>query len=344
MTKKLYLSKQAVDCRPTEQQLLLLQAALLQGEPALAAWRAWRLTADLDQLPPGGFALLPLLAYNLQAQGVRDSLLDTCQGIYRRTWTQNQMRLQVVAALLGQVQATALTPLVTGDLPLALLHYPAQGLRAIHHLHLTTPASQAVAMRTQLTQAGWQPYRTKEDWLARPLLNNHPQRFRQSGDDLTLHLHSLAPGHEHEQMRDRLSINGVTAPSADATTLLLAVCVQGVADFWRYGAIQWLVDATMLLRSSAATIDWPRLTAKVARQAAGVRMNAALTTLQTWVDASIPPAIQQTLATLPVQPFERWEARLCQRLPGKAGKMIMLWGEWQRQRACSAKVRALHGS
>jgi hypothetical protein len=188
-------------------------------------------------------------------------------------------------------------------------------------------------MRTQLTQAGWQPYRTKEDWLARPLLNNHrPQRFRQSGDDLTLHLRSLAPGPEHEQMSDRLSINGVTAPSADATALLLAVCVQGVADFWRYGTIQWLVDATMLLRSSAATIDWPRLTAQVARQAAGVRMNAALTALQTWVDASIPPAIQQTVATLPIQPFERWEAHLCQRLPGKAGKVISLWAEGRRAR------------
>jgi hypothetical protein len=333
VTKKLYLSKQAVECRPTEQQLLLLQAALLQGEPALAAWRAWRLTADLDQLPPGGFALLPLLAYNLQQHGLSDDLLNKCQGIYRRTWTQNQLRLQAVGALLGTVADAGLTPVLSGDLPLALLYYPAQGLRAINHLHLATPAPQAVAMRTQLTQAGWQPYRTKEDWLARPLLNNHrPQRFRQSGDDLTLHLRRLPPGPEHEQRSDLLSINGATTPSADATDLFLTVCVQGVTDFWRYGAIQWLVDATMLLRSSAATLDWPRLTAQVARQAAGVRMNAALTALQTWVDASIPPAIQQTVATLPIQPFERWEAHLCQRLPGKAGKVISLWAEGRRAR------------
>lgn len=326
-------SEQPTGRWPTEQQTLLLQAALLSGAPALAVWRAWRLTADLDRLPPGGFALLPLLAYNLQAQGVRDPLLDKCQGIHRRTWTQNQVRLQAVAPLVDSAQVAGLTPLLTGDLPLALLHYPAQGLRAINHLHLATPASQAVAMRTQLTQAGWQPYRTKEDWLARPLLNNrYSQRFRRSGDDLMLHWRSLSPDHKQGQNSESLSINGVTAHSADATALLLALCVGGIADFWRYGAIQWLVDATMLLRASAATIDWPRLAVQAAQQAAGVRMNAALTALQTWVDAPIPSVIRQTAATLPVQPFEGWEARLCQRLPSKAGKIVSLWAEGQRAR------------
>lgn len=92
MTKNLHTPVSLPGRQPTEQQTLLLEAALLQGKPALAAWRAWRLTADLDQLPPGGFGLLPLLAYNLQVQGVRDPLLDKCHGIHRRTWTQNQLR------------------------------------------------------------------------------------------------------------------------------------------------------------------------------------------------------------------------------------------------------------
>lgn len=334
MTKKLYRSKQVVECRPTEQQLLLLQAALLQGESALAAWRAWRLTADLDQLPPGGFALLPLLAYNLQQHGVNDDLLNKCHGIHRRTWTQNQLRLQTVATLLQSMQDAGLTPLVTGDLPLALLYYPAQGVRAINQLHLWTPAAQATAMQTQLAQTGWVVGRTKQDWLQR-LLTSGLQRFHYPGDNWSLYWHQLSShAHNHDaalwQHTRSLSINGMVVQCANVTDLFLTVCVQGIADFWRYGAIQWLADAMMLLRSPSPTIDWSCLVKIAAQQAFSVRMASAVYALQHWLDAPIPPDIFPALATSPTHPFERWAVRFYSWLPRQARPLLALWmSDWR---------------
>lgn len=320
----------------TEQQHLLLQASLLSGAPALAAWRTWRLTADLDQLPPGGFGLLPLLAYNLQQSGISDDLLSKCQGIHRRTWTQNQLRLQATAPLLQTFSPAGVTPLVIGDLPLALLYYPAPGLRAINQLHLWTPATQRAAMRTQLHQAGWQRHQTKQDWLRFLSVDDLNQRWRQPGTDLVLQWRNLPVDGEPSTVafannHQPLAFNGVTAYSLNATDLLLWVCVQGVADFWAYGAVQWLVDAMMLLRSPVAAIAWPRLLQQAAQQAVALRLQTALQGLQGWLDAPIPADVQQTVATLPVQPLERWEAQLSQRLPGRASKVITLWAARQRE-------------
>lgn len=315
--------------QPTEQQRLLLCAALLAGEEALAAWRAWRLTADLDQLPPGGFALLPMLAYNLQHYGLHDDLLNKCQGIHRRTWTQNQLRLQTVTALLRPMQEAGLTPLLTGDLPLALRYYPAQGLRAINQLHLWTPAAQVAAVQMQLTQAGWQRQQTKQDWLPHLGIANPSYRFRRAGEDLVLQWRRLAAVSPNSRS---LTINGLVATSVNPTDLLLWVCTRGIADFWVYGAVQWVSDALMVLRSSTSEINWSRLVEQAAQQAVVLRLSMALQELQEWVDAPVPPSVQQTVAGLSVQPFERWEARLCHRFSGKAGKLISRWLEWQRAR------------
>lgn len=321
--------------QPTDQQRLLLHAALLAGEQALTAWRAWHLTADLDHLPPGGFALLPLLAYNLQPQGINDDLLNKCQGIYRRTWTQNQLHLQSVSTLLRSIQDAGLTPVLTGDLPLALLYYPTQGLYAINQLQLWTPAAQAAAMQRQLTQAGWQRQQTKQDWLYRLGVASPTHRFRRQGEDLVLQWRTLTVSEEASlsalrQNSQPLTINGVVATSVNPTDLLLWVCSRGIVDFWVYGTVQWLADALMVLRSSIDEIDWPYLVEQATQQAVALRLSSALQGLQEWVDAPIPPSVRQAVAGLSVQPFEGWEARLCQRFPSKAGKLISLWSERQR--------------
>jgi len=320
--------------QPTSQQSLLLQAALLQGPAALAAWRDWRLTADLDQLPPGGFALLPLLAYNLQQYGLSDDLINKCQGIHRRTWTQNQLRLQTVSALLRPRPDAELTPVFTGDLPLALLYYPAQGLRAINQLHLWTPAAQATVMQTQLIQTGWQRQQTKQDWLHRLGVAPPSHRFRRPGEELVLQWSNLAADAISTstvwQNRQPLTINSVVAASVNPTDLLLWVCTRGIVDFWAYGAVQWVADALMILRSSIDRIDWPYLIEQAAKQAVVLRLSIALQGLQEWVDAPIPPAVRQAVAGLPIRSLERWEARLCQQLPGKASTIVNLWGERQR--------------
>ena len=323
--------------RPTEQQILLLHAALFSEEAALAAWRAWRLTADLDQLPPGGFGLLPLLVYNLQPLGIVDPLLDQCQGIHRRTWTQNQLYIRQVATLIQALQEGQVKPLLYDEMLLALAYYPAQGLRMIQQVHLVTPADQGAATQACLNQAGWRPRQTPKAWIRGLVVGGaHPQRLQQAGSDLTLAWQQAVPNAypplatDLWQQAHPLTINGVATEGVSPTDLFLMVCTQGIADLWRFGAVQWLADATMLLRT--ATIDWARLGALATQQAFTLRLTAALQGLHQWVDAPLPAASLAAITRLPVQPFERWEAQCDQRLPSTLGKGSVLWLAARRRR------------
>jgi hypothetical protein len=339
LTQYLYPPEAPLQQQPSEQQALLLQAALLQGEPALAAWRTWRVDADLDQLPPGGFGILPLLAYNLQGHGMIDPILDKCHGIRRRTWTQNQLHLRQVASLIQSLQDSGSTHLLLGDLLLALRDYPEQGLRMINQVQLLTPASQATAVQTQLTEAGWQPQQQKPSWRQLPPVDDNPPRlFRKPGNGLALHWYSQSSkGYsplptDVWQNAPSLPLNSVTTHGVNPTDCLLWVCSRGIVDFWRFGAIQWLVDALMLLRNGQPTIDWSRLLNGMTQQAVTVRMRAALHTLQNVLDAPIPSSVLQTMVTNPVRSFEQWEAQIYTRLPRKAGRLLALWPAYQRRK------------
>jgi hypothetical protein len=56
-------------CWPNEPQRLLLQAALLDGDRASTASRAWCARIDLDLLDAGSLRLLPLLYRAMTARG-----------------------------------------------------------------------------------------------------------------------------------------------------------------------------------------------------------------------------------------------------------------------------------
>jgi len=76
--------------RPSAQQELVLQAALLPDEAARAAWR--RIRASIAVAAPDGASqsLLPLVYRNLIRLGVRDEGIDALKERYLLAWTENQ--------------------------------------------------------------------------------------------------------------------------------------------------------------------------------------------------------------------------------------------------------------
>src|SRR6476661_2330925 len=69
--------------------LLLLKAALLDEGAAIAAYKAWRPTLDLETISYGQQRLLPLLQHNLTRFGIEDPLLERFRGIRRYFWVRN---------------------------------------------------------------------------------------------------------------------------------------------------------------------------------------------------------------------------------------------------------------
>lgn len=326
--------------QPHAQQILLLRAALLPQQAAVTAWQRWRANADLDQLPPGGFLLLPLLAYNLQRHGIADPLLDKCQGIHRRTWTQQQLHLQGLTPLLQALQTAGITPILQGELALALFHYPEQGLRMVDTCHLLTAAPQAHLVPTLLTQTGWQPQPLRYQWLrallagaAPPQRFTHPQLRAVSLLWQPVPPPPAAPLVDHQDRQGQpWLVRELAVQCVNPTDLFFDCCVQGIVNLQWYGTIQWIADAAMLLQATAPAIDWVRLGERSRQQAMTLRLAAALVCLAQSVAAPIPPTIIETLAAQPTPRFARWEWQLCGHRPTPARKLALLWLAGQRQR------------
>ncbi len=338
MMKNLTIAAAVSRPQPHVQQTLLLRAALLSRQAAVTAWYQWRANADLDQLPTGGFLLLPLLAYNLQRHGITDPLLDKCQGIHRRTWTQQQLHLQGLTPLLQALQTAGISPILQGDLALALFHYPEQGLRMVDTVHLLTATAQAHLVPALLTQTGWQPKPAKHQWLRSLLAGTPPpQRFTHAQlREVSLRWQSLPPtpvaplvDHQDPQGQPWL-VRELAVQCVNPTDLFFDLCVQGIVNLQWYGTIQWIADAAILLQPNAPAIDWARVVARSRQQAMTLRMAAALDCLVQSVDAPIPPTILETLATQPSRRVERWEAKLFAHPPTPARKLAALWLGRQR--------------
>lgn len=325
--------------QPTAQQMRLLQASLGEGEPALSAWQAWRASADLDHLPPGGFGLLPLLAHNLQRHGVTDPLLNKCQGIHRQVWSRNQLHLSAVLPLCQRMNEAGILPIVYADTALMLFHYPQSGLRAVDAIHLATRGEQTVAMNRLLREGGWQQRPTRSRWW-RPggQTSNRPQLFASgqgtatllqwqplSADDPTLITCTASDG-------GPLTMQGVIVGCLSPTALLLDTCARGIVAQHRYGAVQWIADAVMLLRHAQPPIDWTHLLARTSQTAVTLRMRLALHALHAIIDTPIPAPVLAQLQTLPIQSFERWEVQLPDRLPTAVRSLLTRWVDRQRNR------------
>src|SRR6476661_5923141 len=87
-------------CWPTRAQELILRAALLQGEPALASWNEWQRSVNLDVIDYGSHRVVPQLYRNLQRHGVKDPLLERLKGVYRYYLYKNEILMHRIGALL----------------------------------------------------------------------------------------------------------------------------------------------------------------------------------------------------------------------------------------------------
>ena len=94
---------------PSPAQELLLRAALAQGPQALRAWTAWRQAgAPLD---PGSERLLPLLFRSLERHDAVGSAPPALGNAYRKTWSQNRLRLHELATIVAVLAAEGIDTL-----------------------------------------------------------------------------------------------------------------------------------------------------------------------------------------------------------------------------------------
>ena len=99
--------------RPDELDLLLLKAALSDGDEARVAWReASRRIGSITQLKEETYRLLPLLYRNLSEQGVDGPGLEQLKGVYRHSWYANHMLFHEAGVVLGSLEQAGVDTMV----------------------------------------------------------------------------------------------------------------------------------------------------------------------------------------------------------------------------------------
>ena len=110
--------------RPAPSQELLLDACLADEDAALAAWRRWCATTDLDAIDEESFRHLPLAWYRLQRSAPRDRTYDIAKGIYRQAWYRNQLLLRTAGGVLDAFADESIEAMPLKGTSLAARCYP----------------------------------------------------------------------------------------------------------------------------------------------------------------------------------------------------------------------------
>jgi Uncharacterised nucleotidyltransferase len=321
-------------CFPSEEQTLLLRAALLEGEQARDSFQRWRRVVDPMALDQGSFRVLPRLARNLLRLGADDPHLDLWKGTYRRAFAANEILFRDVEGALRALSDAGIATLVLEGAALVAGVSDDSGLRPIETIRILVRPGQASGAFETLGAAGWRSdARFSESLLGarRGCVFVGP-----GGRTIDLQWYLLSencyPGADDSVWngaRDgRLGPCIVHAPGA--ADQLLHTCIDG-PQRGVGPTVQWVADAFVLCASGS--VDWERLAAASARRRLALPVRTALRWIREHLDAPVPDSVLAGLDALPVTVAERRE--LDAKLGSARGtaRLRVLWSHHARAAA-----------
>ena len=298
-------------CWPTDDQRLILHAALARGPAAIEALGKWERLGGFDTTDESSFRLLPLVYRNLRDQRLEHPRMRLLRGIHRQAWYRNQLLLQEVYPVLRSMHEAGFRTLLVKGIPLAKLHYRDLGARPMRDLDVVVPSEEGPRALDFLKSLGW---KAKTWHPAKPapyyFRFRHSVSFiRDTERELDLHWHVLFDCRCREADAQfwsaavPLSLDGIETRTLCPTDHLLHVCAHGIA--WNeLPPIRWIADSMELLRRPE-TIRWDRLLEHARRFRLSLGLRSAFRLLVDEYDAPIPVAVLESLERLPSTYGER---------------------------------------
>jgi len=326
---------------PNPEQRLLLAAALLPGEPARAAYRAWSAAVALDDVDPGSFRLLPLLAHNLADLAEPD--LVRARGVVRHTWSKNQRMLARGGVAVAALAAAGVPVMVLGGAALVPRHYPSAGHRPMNDLDVLVPGDRAGAARDAIAACGWRP--------VLPLLPSHlPHLHRVAYTDgagcaVDLHWHALPACRGEDEAMLWENAEPLTTPalaaSAPHPTELVLLTAAGALGGGTPPPVQWAADLYRVLAVDAARVDWERLVRAGERLGCTLRLARSLGFVAAELGAPVPATALAALAAARHDRGEVCELGARAALPGAARGLLVHWLDHARLHPDESALRRL---
>jgi len=318
--------------RPTAEQLLILHAALDSTPAAVSAWQRWREAVEFDDVDHGSTRLLPLVYRNLGSEVFDTEVAGRLKGLYRRSWSHNQLIFKRAAGAIAALEDAGIETLVTKGASLALLSYGDVGVRPMDDVDVLVPIERTMEAIEVLAAAGWTP--DHEDPPAWTQVHHSLGFAGADGGEVDLHWFSLwQPASDVKlwQASVPLELAGVATRGPCPADQLLLACVHGTP--WSpLPPFRWIADAVTVIRSAGGELDWHRLVAETERRQLTVSVAVALDYLGEEFGAAVPQTVLADLRAVPASRHERAAFRAAGRPDSPLRTLRMAWDRYRRLR------------
>ena len=300
-------------CWPTDQQELLLKAALLTGEESIHSWEKWIASVDIDSIDWGSQRLLPLLYKNLQSQGVSHKEFDKFKGVYRQAWYRNQMVLYDMAEVIGKLHQAGIRTLLLKGAAMIIIYYKDPGLRPMGDFDLLIPSRDLIQVINFINENEVMQPLFGADQLSDYHISNtkHYQYLSHAGVKVELHHHILFETNDPDADQDfwagamPIKIGDVPTLALHPADQLLHTCIHGLP--WNITPpLRWVADSFWILQNTPM-MDWDRLFHQAKKFNVLFSIREALLYLHHLVSAPIPASVLEHLHNLKVSSPDRME-------------------------------------
>lgn len=317
---------------PTPEQLLVLHAALDRSPAALEAWRRWRAAVDFDAVDHGSTRLLPLVYRNLGPDSFDPEVAGRLKGLYRRSWSHNQLLFKRAAGAIAVLEAAGIETLIIKGASLAALSYADVGVRPMDDADVLVPIARTSEAIAALSAAGWSAEHANP--LAWTEVHHSLGFSGPDGGDVDLHWFALwQPARDEELWRASvpMELAGVATRAPCPADQLLLACVHGTP--WSpLPPFRWIADAATVIGSAGEALDWERLAAEAERRRVVVATASALAYLREEFGVAVPAAVLDRLRRAPTSRQERAAFRAACRPDGPLRTLQMAWDRYRRLR------------
>ncbi len=323
--------------RPTEDQKILLQAALYQDDRALAAWGDWSGRFDVKGIDGGSRRLLPLVYSNLVTLGVPQADLQKLRTIYLESWARNQVLFRRGSKALQALVLAGIPTLLLKASALIPLYYKDVGARPTSDLDVLVPPSTAWEALQVLDKAGFRTVDRALGEMDESYVSRHYAHSLTARDGTSLDLHRHVFFFETRATGDDefwnssipVVLDGIQSRALDPADQLLHVCVHGIA--WNpTPPIRWVADAVLTARS--ATVDWERLFRQTMAHEQALSMRDTLEYLAENFEVPVPTDVLARLRDHRATRFEEVHYEIVVRPRTEHNAALKLWYHYSQFR------------
>jgi hypothetical protein len=287
-----------------ETDQLVFRAATGSGERALDAFRTWRASLVMDELPPTALSAMPLLLGLMKRHRIDDAQLGRMRGMGRHIWVSNTLQLRHLFEALDAVAAAGQTAvLLKGAALYARDPASATKRRSNDYDILVEPASIGTVAGA-LAMAGFVP--KDQAWadfdagLVESATGGVPIRKQGLHGEIDLHwrplpkIYDAALTQRIVSAAERASLRGrrVLVPTP-AHQLFLALARCGTSDSTETFAR--LLEGYFLMACDGASIDWGELICLVDYYGLHPVAHGYLSIIQDDCELPVPPEVLKQL-------------------------------------------------